>query len=53
MERQIINPFNGETLASVPESSKKDVDAAIGAARQAFDRGPWKDSTAQQRGRIL
>src|SRR2546422_2126350 len=51
--REIINPFSGETITSVPEASKKDVDDAIAAARQAFDRGPWRDFTAQQRGRIL
>src|SRR5215475_1090887 len=51
--REVINPFNGETIAVVPESSRQDVEHAIGAAREAFDRGPWRDSTAQQRGRIL
>jgi len=51
--REVLNPFNGETIAVVPESSKKDVDSAIAAARQAFDRGPWREFTAQQRGRIL
>src|SRR2546422_10729309 len=51
--REVLNPFNGETIAIVPESSKKDVDTAIAAARRAFDRGPWREFTAQQRGRIL
>src|SRR6059036_227323 len=51
--REVINPFNGDTIAIVPEAGKRDVDEAIGVARQAFDRGPWKESTAQQRGRIL
>ena len=51
--REVINPFNGETITVVPEASKKDVDAVIAAARHAFDRGPWRDFTAQQRGRIL
>src|SRR5262245_23831682 len=51
--RQVINPFNGQPIAVVAESSKKDVDDAIDAARAAFDRGPWRDLTAQQRGRIL
>src|ERR1041385_1606042 len=51
--RAVINPFNGETIAIVPEASKKEVDAAIASARQSFDRGPWRQSTAQQRGRIL
>src|SRR5215510_12519816 len=51
--REIINPFNSEVIAVVPEASRSDVDQAVVAARQAFDHGPWKDSTAQQRGRIL
>src|SRR5215510_2539159 len=51
--RDVVNPFNGETIATVAESSQKDVGAAIDSARAAFDRGPWRESTAQQRGRIL
>src|SRR5205823_14333724 len=51
--REIINPFNGEPIAIVPEAGKKAVDEAIAAAREAFDRSPWRDFTAQQRGRIL
>ena len=51
--REIVNPFNGDPIAVASEASKKDVDDAVAAARQAFDRGPWRDSTAQQRGRIL
>src|SRR5438128_367942 len=51
--RDVLNPFNGDTIAIVAESSKKDVEPAITAARQAFDRGPWREFTAQQRGRIL
>lgn len=51
--REVINPFNSQPIASVAESDKRDVDKAISAAREAFDHGPWKDSTAQQRGRIL
>src|SRR5215475_6009021 len=51
--REVINPFNGEPLSVVPEAGVKDVERAIHAARDAFDRGPWRESTAQQRGRIL
>jgi len=51
--REIINPATGEVIASVPESSAAEVDAAVHAAREAFDKGPWRGSTAQQRGRIL
>jgi len=51
--REVINPFNGQVIAAVPESSKPEVEQAIRSAREAFDRGPWTDTTAQQRGRIL
>src|SRR5262245_8238701 len=51
--REIVNPFNREIIGVVAEASKKDVDEAVTAARDAFDRGPWRESTAQQRGRIL
>jgi betaine-aldehyde dehydrogenase len=51
--RDVVNPFNRETIGVVAEASKKDVNDAVAAARQAFDRGPWRESTAQQRGRIL
>ncbi len=49
----VINPATGETIGRVAEGTADDVDAAVAAARRAFDEGPWKDATAQDRGRIL
>ena len=49
----VIEPANGETLGRVPDADADDVAAAVGAARAAFDEGPWKDATAQDRGRVL
>src|SRR5262245_51642620 len=49
----VIDPSTTDTLAVVPEANAADVDRAVRAAREAFDRGPWKDSTAQERGRFL
>src|SRR3990167_7743474 len=51
--RDIINPANGKKLATVPEASVEDVHSAVQSARKAFDEGPWCETTAQQRGRIL
>jgi betaine-aldehyde dehydrogenase len=48
-----VNPATGEVLATVAESTAADVAAAVRAARQAFDTGPWRTVTAQARGRIL
>jgi betaine-aldehyde dehydrogenase len=50
---EAIDPSTGEVLAAVPNAGPADVDRAVKAARAAFDEGPWKDATAQDRGRIL
>ena len=49
----VIDPSTGEELARVPDAGRADVDRAVHAARQAFDAGPWKTTTAQDRGRVL
>jgi betaine-aldehyde dehydrogenase len=51
--RQVIDPATGDVLATVAESSAVDVATAVQAARDAFDAGPWRTTTAQARGRIL
>ena len=45
----VINPTTEETIATVPEGQSADVDTAVAAAREAFDNGPWKDFSAEQR----
>ena len=49
----VVNPATQEVIARVPDAGARDVDRAVAAARRAFDAGPWKDVTAQERGRIL
>ncbi len=51
--REVVNPATGETLAVVTEASREDVERAVAAAREAFDSGPWRRSTALERGRLL
>ena len=51
--REIRDPASGELLARVPECGREDVAAAIKAARAAFDGGPWRKVTAQDRGKLL
>ncbi|MCH7836154.1 MAG: aldehyde dehydrogenase family protein, partial [Chloroflexi bacterium] len=43
------NPANGEVVASCPKASPEDTDAAIQAARDAFDSGSWAKAPARQR----
>jgi len=49
----VLDPSSAEVVARVPDASAADVDRAVKAARTAFDESPWKDATAQDRGRIL
>jgi betaine-aldehyde dehydrogenase len=49
----VVDPATGDTIGRVPDAGPRDVAKAVAAARAAFDTGPWKDTTAQDRGRIL
>lgn len=51
--RQIINPATEEVFCTVPDSRPEDIDAAVQAARTAFDTGTWKNMYALDRGKIL
>ncbi|MGE3231242.1 MAG: aldehyde dehydrogenase [Hyphomicrobium sp.] len=47
-----LNPATGEPWATMPEASAADVDRAVEAAQRAFE-GPWRRTTATERGRYL
>ncbi len=49
----VCDPSSEEVIAEIPDASVADVDAAVAAARHAFDQGGWPQTTAQERGRIL
>jgi len=48
-----ISPATEATIAKAPDASPADVDAAISAARRAFDSGPWVDAAPEERARCL
>jgi acyl-CoA reductase-like NAD-dependent aldehyde dehydrogenase len=50
---ETINPANEEVLALIAEGDKADVDAAVAAARKAFDDGGWTSMGPHQRARLL
>ena len=50
---EVISPSTEEVVARVPSASRADVDAAVAAARQAFDSGPWPQTTLAQRVAVL
>lgn len=49
----VFNPASGQRIAYAAACEKADVDAAVTAARKAFDEGPWPRMTPSQRGRII
>lgn len=48
-----LNPATGELLAVVSEANSDDVNAAVEAARKAFDDGPWSKMSAAERSRLI
>lgn len=51
--REIHCPANGDLVGTVSEATVADVEAAIAAARAAFDRGEWSTTPAPVRGDFL
>lgn len=50
---QAINPVNNEPFATIYKAGKKETEAAIKAAREAFDKGPWGRMSPKERGDLL
>lgn len=48
-----VGPRDGRPLAEVPNGAADDIDAAVAAARRAFDDGRWRDRAPRSRRRAL
>ena len=51
--REIRCPADGQLVAQAAEASTEDTHAAIAAAREAFDAGPWPQTTERDRADVL
>ncbi len=49
----VINPASEQPITVVPQASVADAQAALRAARTAFDDGPWPRMTPRERGKIM
>lgn len=49
----VLNPATERVLHSVAQASLDQVDAAIAAARRAFDRGYWSTMPGEERSKLL
>lgn len=50
---EVINPATEEVFDTVAAGNSEDIDAAVRAARQAFDQGPWPKMSGVERGAVL
>src|SRR5687767_9811940 len=49
----VLNPATEEVIALAPVGGMREVDQAIAAAREAFDKGPWPRMSPKERGAIV
>jgi aldehyde dehydrogenase (NAD+) len=50
---ETIHPATEEVICEIAEGDAEDVDAAVDAAREAFDNGPWSKMDARDRGILI
>ena len=50
---EVFDPATGETIAHVPAGNAADIDAAVMAARRAFDTGPWRRIKPADRAKLM
>jgi aldehyde dehydrogenase (NAD+) len=49
----MISPSDGQAFASIARGTRDDIDAAVAAARRAFEEGAWGRMAAVERGRLM
>lgn len=49
----VLNASTGERIATVPEGVEADIDAAVAAARTAFDLGTWSGAAPAERAAVM
>lgn len=49
----MVSPSDGQAFARIARGTRADVDAAVRAARHAFEEGAWGKMTAVERGRLM
>ncbi|WBU62760.1 aldehyde dehydrogenase family protein [Paracoccus aerodenitrificans] len=50
---EVLSPIDGKPFSEIADSDAADIDAAVSAARAAFDDGEWGRLSAAERGRLM
>ena len=49
----LVNPSTEDPIGTVPEGTREDIDAAVAAARRAFDSGEWARLSPAERADVM
>jgi betaine-aldehyde dehydrogenase len=52
-QSDVVNPFDQTVIERVDIAGAADADRAVAAARAAFEHGPWRTTSATERGALL
>ncbi len=50
---ELVSPNSEQVVGAVAEADEADMDAAVAAARQAFDNGPWPRMSVAERNAVM
>ncbi|MBB5984722.1 aldehyde dehydrogenase family protein [Sphingobium lignivorans] len=50
---ELVSPNSEQVVGAVAEADDADMDAAVAAAREAFDRGPWPRMSVAERNAVM
>ena len=50
---EVLDPTDEQVYLTVPDAGESDMDRAVAAAREAFDRGPWQRMSHEERAGYL
>jgi aldehyde dehydrogenase (NAD+) len=50
---ELVSPNSEQVIGAVAEADEADMEAAVAAAREAFDHGPWPRLTPRERGAAM
>ena len=50
---EVLSPNDGKVFAAIARGGAREIDAAVAAARRAFDEGAWGRMPAAERGRLM
>ncbi|GFJ95068.1 hypothetical protein Prum_087100 [Phytohabitans rumicis] len=53
LRRDVVNPATGKAVTTAADATDAEVDAAVEAARRAYDSGVWSGLSGRERSRVL